>query len=247
MLQQTSDIWWPRIHGDITLLAKSCPNCQEAGKSAKPIIKQENFGKKPYPEETDDEIAIDFAGPFKIARSTKKYLIVSVDSKTRWQDAKILRAPTTRKVIELLQRYIADNGSPKQFRIDPGTAFTSNEFPKFCEKYFIKHVKCPVNDHKSNGKVERVIRTINERLGANKNKIFEKDNTGLSEILYALRGAKRPNKPCPAELHNNRKFTTVKDIFTTKPNKYYTVLDNDNSYHLEMWDFPGKQDSEILV
>ena len=82
MLQQISDIWWPRIHRDITLLAKSCPNCQKAGKSIKPLLKQQNFGKIPIPEEVNDEIAIDFAGLFKIARSTKKYLIVSIDSKT---------------------------------------------------------------------------------------------------------------------------------------------------------------------
>ena len=82
MLQQISDIWWPRIHRDITLLAKSCPNCQKTGKSIKPLLKQQNFGKIPIPEEVNDEIAIDFAGPFKIARSSKKYLIVSIDSKT---------------------------------------------------------------------------------------------------------------------------------------------------------------------
>ena len=81
-LQQISVIWWPRIHRDITLLAKSCSNCQEAGESIKPILKQQEFGKIPIPEETNDEIAIDFAGPFKIARSSKRYLIVSVDSKT---------------------------------------------------------------------------------------------------------------------------------------------------------------------
>ena len=72
MLQQISDIWWPRIHRDITILAKSCPNCQEAGKSIKPILKQQNFGKIPTPEETNNEITIDFAGPFKLARSSEK-------------------------------------------------------------------------------------------------------------------------------------------------------------------------------
>ena len=66
MLQQISDIWWPRIHRDITLLAKNCPNCQKAGKSIKPLPKQQNFGKIPIPEEVNDEIANDFAGPFKM-------------------------------------------------------------------------------------------------------------------------------------------------------------------------------------
>ena len=36
----------------------------------KPIKKQQNFGKMPTTEETNDEISIDFAGPFKIARSS---------------------------------------------------------------------------------------------------------------------------------------------------------------------------------
>ena len=197
--------------------------------------------------EVNDEIAIDFAGPLKIARSSKKYLIVSIDKKTGWQDAKFLRAPTTRKVIEFLQRYIADKGIPKQSRTDPGTAFTRKEFQKFCEKYFIKHIKCPVNDCKGNGKVERLIRTINERLRTNQNIILDKDNTGLSEMLYALRGAKKSDKSCPAKLQNKRKYTTVKDIITTKSNINYNVSDNDNTFQLEMSDFPGEQDSEILV
>ena len=66
-------------------------------------------------------------------------------------------------------------------------------------------------------------------------------------MLYALRSAKRPKKFCSAELHNNRKFTTVKDIITTKPNKNYTVSETDNNFQLELSDFPGEQDSEILV
>ena len=66
-------------------------------------------------------------------------------------------------------------------------------------------------------------------------------------MLHALRGAKRPNKPCPAEQHSNRKITTVRDNIITNPNKNYTVLDNDNNFQLEMSDFPGEQDSEILV
>ena len=66
-------------------------------------------------------------------------------------------------------------------------------------------------------------------------------------MLYALRGAKKSDKSCPAELQNKRKHTTIKDIITTKPNKNYNVLDNDNTVQLEMSDFPGEQVSEILV
>ena len=99
----SKNIWWPRIHRDIRLLAKSCPS----------------FGKIPTPEETNDETKIDFAGPFKIARSSKKCSMVSIDNKTGWQDVKFLQVPTTREIIEVLQRYIADNGIPTQIRTDP--------------------------------------------------------------------------------------------------------------------------------
>ena len=51
----------------------------------------------------------------------------------------------------------------------------------------------------------------------------------------------------PAELHENRKFTTVKDIITTKPQPNYNVSDKDSNFELEMSDFPADQDSEILV
>ena len=70
----------------------------------------------------------------------------------------------------------------------------------------------------------------------------------MSELLYALRTAPKENKISPAELHTSRKFTTVKDIITTKPvQNNYNVSDNDNNFELTMSDFPADQDSEILV
>ena len=241
MLRQITEIWWPCIHRDISLLTQSCSECQNVGESVKPILSQKQFGKISTPKTINEEIAIDFAGPFKIAHSTKKYLTVSVDSKSGWPDAKFLRAPTTTKVIEFLTNCIADNGIPRQIRTDPGTVFKSTKFQEFCQKYFIKHVVCPIHDHRGNGKVERLIRTINERLKANQRIVLDKDNTGLSELLYALRTT-------PKEVHTSRKLTTVKDIITTKPiQNNYNVSDNDNNFELTMSDFPADQNSEILV
>ena len=75
-------------------------------------------------------MAIDYKRPFKMARSSKKYLTVSVDSKSGWPDAKFLRAPTTEKALELLTRYTADNGILRKIRTDPGTAFASKTIRK---------------------------------------------------------------------------------------------------------------------
>ena len=86
---------------------------------------------------------------------------------------------------------MAHYGVPKSIRSDPGTVFMSNSFKNFCQQYHVKHVTCPVRDHRGIGKIERLFRTINERLRTNKNIIVKKDNSGLSEILYALRTGKR--------------------------------------------------------
>ena len=146
-----------------------------------------------------------------------------------------MRAPTTNKVIEFFERFIADNGIPRKIRTDPRTAFTSNKFERICQKYFIQHIKCPVHDHRGNGKVERLIRTINERLKTNKRIVLDKGNTGLSEILYSIRNAPKSNNNSPAELQLGRKLTTIKDIITTN---YRTVSDNGKNFELEMSVFP---------
>ena len=107
------------------------------------------------------------------------------------------------------------------------------------KKKFTQHLKSPIHDHRGYGKVERLIRTVYERLRANKRVVLDKENTGLSEKLYAKRNEPKSNNQSPAELQLVRKLTTIEDIITTKPNiNHHTVSDNDNNYELEMSDFP---------
>ena len=61
---------------------------------------------------------------------------------------------------------------------------------------------------------------MNERLRTNKKIVLEKENTVISEILYALRSAPRNDILSPAELQLRLKLNTVKDIITTKPKNY---------------------------
>ena len=80
-------------------------------------------------------------------------------------------------------------------------------------------------DH-GNGKVERLIRTINKRIRADKSIITERGKTGLARLLFALRTAAAANKNSPFEQVFGRKPNTVKEIKTEKPNN---CLENDNT------------------
>ena len=95
------------------------------------------------------------------------------------------------KVIEFLKQYISQYGVPKRIRTDTGTVFVGEEFLRFCKQSGIEQITCPVRDHRGNGKTERLIRTINERLRTNKQIILRKDQPELLEILYALRISKK--------------------------------------------------------
>ena len=98
MIQAVADIWWPQIHRDVVILAKSCTQCQNAGKNIKTIQKQAEYGTIPAAENHNDEIAINFAGPFKVAPVNKKYMLVSIDQKTNCPDARFMRRPTTQPI-----------------------------------------------------------------------------------------------------------------------------------------------------
>ena len=82
MLQAVADIWWPQIHRETVLLAQTCSQCKDSGKKLKTLIPQSNFGKITAAESFNDELELDFAGPFKTAPKNKRYLLVARDNKT---------------------------------------------------------------------------------------------------------------------------------------------------------------------
>ena len=242
MLREASDIWWPRVHREIVEKAKTCTECQNAGKKLKCLKSQNEFGKLPETHDPNEEIALDFAGPFQNTNQKKKYLLVSVDNHSGWPSALFLPNPTTEKVIEFVLEYIAANGLPKRIRTDPGTVFKSEKFKQFCSDNFIDHVICPVRDYRGNGKVERMIRTINGRLRINKEVVISKETTGLSKILFALRSEKGADGQSAFERHLGRTPSTPKSRLIEK-----CVLEKDPAINIEPEDFSEEADSTILV
>ena len=75
MLATVSNVWWPRVHREVVVLAKTCAQCQEAGMNIKTFLKQKQVGKLPQCTDSNQEIAVDFAGPFQNAVKAKKYPI----------------------------------------------------------------------------------------------------------------------------------------------------------------------------
>ena len=116
MLQAVADIWWPQIHRKIVLLAQTCNQWKDSGKNVKTLNPQSKIGKLPAAENFNDELAGDFAGPFKRAPKNKQYLLVAIDHKTGWPSATFTSQPGTEKVLNFLNEYIAQHGIAKNIR-----------------------------------------------------------------------------------------------------------------------------------
>ena len=81
----------------------------------------------------------------------------------------------TDKVIEFLKKYNTRHAIPKSIRTDPATKFRSRSSKDFCRNRITNHVKFSIRDHWGNGEIERLIRTINERLRTNEKLIVSMD------------------------------------------------------------------------
>ena len=123
---------------------------------------------------------------------------------------------------------MAQYGIPKQIRSDPDSGFTGEEF----------------RDHRGNGKIERLIRTLNERLRTKRNIILKKDKSGLSEILYALGMGKKADGKSAFEKLYGREPNTVK---SNRINKIKNVSENDPKDEFTQTDFEEEIDSTILA
>ena len=146
-----------------------------------------------------------------------------------------VRRPTAETVINFLNVHIPQFGVPKRIRPDPEPKFRSEAFKHLCNEYFIKHIECPIRDHRGNRKIERLIRTLKERLSADKSIITARGNAGLARLLLALRPAAAANKISPFEKIFGRKPNTINEIITEKPEN---CLANDKDLKLTPDEFP---------
>ena len=120
--------------------------------------------------------------------------------------------------------------------------FKGEKFQQFCEERFIQHVICPNRDHRGNGKVERMIRTLNERLRTNRKIVVEKNTSGLSNILFALRTENGVDNTSAYERQMGRKPNTLKSAMIRK-----CFLEKDPQLQIEPEDFSEEAVSTILV
>lgn len=96
-------------------------------------------------------------------RDMGKYVLTMVDYFTRYLFAEVIEDKRSNTVVGVMERWTKEY-TPEEIITDNGKEFCSKEFNTFCRERRIKHQRISVESHRSNGRVERVIRTIRDGL-----------------------------------------------------------------------------------
>lgn len=94
----------------------------------------------------------------------EKYVVVMIDYYTRVMMARVIEDRTTESIKKAIDTWIEERGKPKEIVSDNAKEFVSDEMWKYLIDRKIKHRRTSLESHQSNGRVERVIRTIRDAL-----------------------------------------------------------------------------------
>jgi len=139
----------------------------------------------------------------------ERKVLVAIDYFSRSIWAKVLGKRTGGEVVEAVK----EGARPVEIITDNGSEFDNKIFKKMCWDNGIEHRLVGVEAHRSNGRVERVIRTLREGLVKNKEGEFEerlKNVVGKYNWTYhsAIRCSPREaweDKSGVAQVQNNGK------------------------------------------
>lgn len=179
------DFWFPKMRRFITKYVRSCIECAYSKEPSGPkegLLHPIHKVDRPF-----DTVHIDHLGPFVKSGKGYSYLLVLVDSFTKFCLIKPLRNLKSRPTISTLEDIFSTFGYPNRLISDRGTSFTSQAFKTFCNDNKIRHILNAVSSPRANGQVERYNRTILDGLTAYTDKLGERNwDKGVGKLQWGL-------------------------------------------------------------
>lgn len=127
----------------------------------------------------------DHLGPFTKTRDGNCYVLVVIDSFTKFVFAKPVRNVSSLLTIKKLKEVMDDFGNPTRVITERGVAFTSRYFKDFANERQFKHILNAVACPRANGQVERGNRTILDGLNTTTESECMWD-TKLANVIWGI-------------------------------------------------------------
>ena len=182
-------MYWPGMNADIIEYVKCCKTCiqNKATQHMQPMIPRD------VPDTPWQDIAADF-----FTYKTNDYLLVA-DTFSKYPFTYKMHKKTAETVIHKLTQLFLQYGTPNTISTDNGPPFNSEPFTKFLIKQRVDHITSSPHYPKSNGFIERQVKTMKTALGT-----ATASKKTLDDVLLSLRSTPiGPNLPSPREILHN--------------------------------------------
>lgn len=177
--------YWPGMHNDIVTYVKSCDRCQLAKRDYNP----HKPPMVPMPmSKRFERWHIDILGPLNRTEEGYEYVLLCIDSFTRWSEAFPLKSQSAKETADVLYKEIFTRfGAPKILFSDRGRNFMSNLVNALCELFQITQHHTSAYHPNTNGMVERQNSTLAQSLRAYCGKEQSRWPQLLPSVMMAFR------------------------------------------------------------
>ena len=157
--------WWPSVRSDVQDFIAECQVCQRM----KPLTDKGAPSMQPLPECTilNERIHMDLYGPLRAAEGGKKYVLVIIDSFTKFCVLTAIPSKEPESVAEaLFKNWISFFGLPACILTDRGTEFKNKLLKGLSSELGIELRFCSTQHPASNGQAELMMKKLRTYLMA---------------------------------------------------------------------------------
>lgn len=146
--------YWPGVKQTVINVVKTCVTCQINNRKNKTAPEYVTT-VKPY-----EKIALDLIQ----ITNMKGYIVLGIDYYTRQIAGEVIYDKSGLTIARVLHKWFENGHIPEELITDNGKEFCNVEMTNICKKFGIVHTQVGVEAHRSNGRIERAIKSIKEAL-----------------------------------------------------------------------------------
>ncbi|KAH7719649.1 hypothetical protein AAVH_12899 [Aphelenchoides avenae] len=177
--------YWPGLVSDVRIFTRSCDACQKR-KSVPALMSTEPLHMMPVARSPFERVHADIMGPIPITGRQHRYILVVVDSFTKWLIAEpIVDQKATTVSTVFLNRVVAQHGAPSMVVTDQGRQFVGKIFADVATLFNFQHRTTTAYHQQANGMVERQNQTLAAMLSAYVNRQGDDWDKFLASVTFA--------------------------------------------------------------
>lgn len=216
----SSQYYWPRMYTHIHEYVSSCLACQRAKQP--PVNQRAPLHPLP-PVNTFERWHMDILGPLTPTKEKYQYILLCVDSFSRFVEAFPLKTQEAAEIADILYReIICRYGAPKSLVSDRGRNFMSNIVSELCRRMDIKRYHTSAYHPQSNSTCERFNRTLASSIRTYIDATQQNWADLLPGILMAYRKTSciKSTKESPFQLVFGSEMRAPLDVMLELPQKH---------------------------